>query len=292
MQPIICQEQKNSYYRISISSQSFATSMLRSHTHKEYELFYLDKGKCYYFIDHAVHFITAGTFVLIKPGIPHRTTYVRTDDGNKRILLLLNDDHFHALLKQIGLPSLSILSARPVVHLTPDDAQQAKKICYDIVAQQSSDEKFRDASANLLILELLLLLFRCVQTAPAIGESSDTPPNSAKVSKVNEAMHYIMENFARPISLKDIADSIYVSRGYISRAFNEVTGFKITDYINLQRINLAYTFLQTTDLSITEIAGNCGFESISYFDTLFRQYTGTSPQKYRRETGKQQDRNS
>ena len=70
---------------------------------------------------------------------------------------------------------------------------------------------------------------------------------------------------------------------YFSKKFRETTGFGVKEYLTHIRLQNAAHLLCTTDPSITEIAGICGFSDGNYFGDAFRKHYGMSPRAYRLE---------
>jgi AraC-like DNA-binding protein/ligand-binding sensor protein len=92
---------------------------------------------------------------------------------------------------------------------------------------------------------------------------------------------YIRENYTRKVRLKEVADVSGLSAPYFSTVFKEEMGENLSDYLNRLRVDRAAKLLLETDLSLSEIAGSCGFEDQSWFSKIFKSYTGSSPGKYR-----------
>ena len=68
----------------------------------------------------------------------------------------------------------------------------------------------------------------------------------------------------------------------MSRTFKEITGYGISEYLNIHRIREAKRLLEETDLSVQQIARKLGYESITYFEKVFKTYMTMSPLKYRK----------
>lgn len=60
-----------------------------------------------------------------------------------------------------------------------------------------------------------------------------------------------------------------------------MTGYTISEYTNIHRIR-AKRYLEETDMSISEIAHALGYESLTYFERMFKTYMTLSPLKYRK----------
>ena len=92
---------------------------------------------------------------------------------------------------------------------------------------------------------------------------------------------YIEMNLGEKIRASDLASLAGYSEYYMTRKFKEETGYFISDYVKFARIERAKLLLQSTDLSIVEIAGRLGFATRSYFSQAFREVTGMTPTQFR-----------
>jgi AraC-like DNA-binding protein len=105
-------------------------------------------------------------------------------------------------------------------------------------------------------------------------------------NKVYSITTYIHNNYTEDLSLNSIADQFYVSNYYLSHQFKKVTGFTLTEYIQLTRIRNAQSLLISTNKPITDIAFLSGFSSFSQFNRVFNNFVGTSPSKFRKNNQK------
>jgi AraC-like DNA-binding protein/ligand-binding sensor protein len=111
-------------------------------------------------------------------------------------------------------------------------------------------------------------------------------PHAAAMQKVE---NYIHENYTRKISLKEVADVAGLSAPYFSAIFKEEMGENLSKYLNRLRVERASRLLLETNMSLSEIAGDCCFEDQSWFSKNFKAYTGISPGKYRNNGGMVRD---
>ncbi|MDR0563101.1 MAG: helix-turn-helix domain-containing protein [Spirochaetaceae bacterium] len=108
-------------------------------------------------------------------------------------------------------------------------------------------------------------------------------------SALRKAERFIWENYTRKISLQEIATASGLSAPYFSTIFKEEMGENLSSYLNRIRVEKASRMLTETDLSLSEIAGACGFEDQSWFSKTFKHYIGVSPGKYRGQGGMTQE---
>jgi AraC-like DNA-binding protein/ligand-binding sensor protein len=102
---------------------------------------------------------------------------------------------------------------------------------------------------------------------------------------LRKAERYIWDHYTRRISLQEIAEISGLSAPYFSTIFKEEMGENLSSYLNRLRVEKAGHLLTETDLSLSDIAGSCGFEDQSWFSKIFKSYTGISPGKYRTQRG-------
>ncbi|EKQ56865.1 MULTISPECIES: AraC family transcriptional regulator [unclassified Clostridium] len=105
-------------------------------------------------------------------------------------------------------------------------------------------------------------------------------------SKMQNLLKYIEAHYLDNISLDIIAKDLGFSKFYISRIFSNKIGYQFNDYVNRLRINKAQKLLMETDLPITVIALECGFESQRNFNRIFKDLTSITPTKFRIESSK------
>ena len=96
-------------------------------------------------------------------------------------------------------------------------------------------------------------------------------------------MAYIQENYARKITLQEVADASAVSTRECLRCFQTSIRQSPMEYLVDYRIQMAAGLLETTDLSVTEIAMRTGWGSNSYFTKMFRRIRGKTPNAYRKD---------
>lgn len=114
-------------------------------------------------------------------------------------------------------------------------------------------------------------------------EKKDLSLNSVGLndSKLLIVTNYINENISAEIKLSDLAALAGISQFHFSRLFKQSVGISPIEYLLKQRIERAKLLLKNSELSVTEIALACGFNSHSHLGKYFRQLTGFSPSEYR-----------
>jgi len=100
--------------------------------------------------------------------------------------------------------------------------------------------------------------------------------------RIKQMLQYIQDHYAEDVSVDQIAASASISASECLRCFHDMIGTTPNQYLRDRRAQRAAELLCGTGLSVTEIAGQCGFQDGSYFARSFRQVCGCGPTAYRR----------
>ena len=96
-----------------------------------------------------------------------------------------------------------------------------------------------------------------------------------------QAIEYIDNNLSQSIKLEDLATHVGISKFHFSRLFKKSLGLSPHQYVMQQRIELAKQLLLTSNMSISDVALECGFNSHAHMGKYFRQIVGITPKAYR-----------
>jgi signal transduction histidine kinase/DNA-binding response OmpR family regulator len=99
---------------------------------------------------------------------------------------------------------------------------------------------------------------------------------------VRQAMAYMHDHYAEPLSREEIAVHVGLSQDYLTSCFHKELGLTPVAYLNRYRVQQARLLLKRTHKSVTEIALEVGFSGSSYFSRIFHRETGMSPADFRR----------
>lgn len=259
-------------------------SMQTKHFHDSCELYFLLEGERYYFIDRETYLVKKGMVVLINRQQIHKTS-MAGKSYHDRILLQISQEEFRPFLEQAGLVSLSRMFEENygVTELLEETWEQVRRLLYEIRDELEKRQGKYEGMVRLKLAEILVLIYRCRKNRvynKAGGEIS--PVQTAKHQKVHEVADYLLHHCDTDESLEELAERFFISKSYLSRIFREVTGFSVNEYRNITRIRKAKELLAGSEYSVTEISEVLGFESVTYFERVFKKLTDKTPLKYRR----------
>lgn len=123
---------------------------------------------------------------------------------------------------------------------------------------------------------IMILLSRFLH----IGQEQSARQNPIP-STILDAVNYIQTHLSGNITVEELAGRACLSTDHFSRCFYRHTGFRPLQFIHRKRVERAQFLVVTTHLSLAEIAGETGFDSVSHFARIFKSITGQTPGNYR-----------
>lgn len=105
-----------------------------------------------------------------------------------------------------------------------------------------------------------------------------------KRSDILSAVHYIQNNYQKPISANTAAKEVGISSAYFSTLFKQETGLSFTEYLTEFRMEKARQLLEDKSIYIYEIGDRVGYPDPNYFCKVFKRCTGMSPAAYRKKS--------
>ncbi|MGM0922956.1 MAG: helix-turn-helix transcriptional regulator [Bacillota bacterium] len=106
--------------------------------------------------------------------------------------------------------------------------------------------------------------------------------NSNQSKAVQVCKNYIFNHIFDQISIQDLAKKVNLNQVYLSQLFKKETGNPIGKYIQTEKLKESQKLLIQTDLSVADICMMLQFNDQSYFTSIFKKYTGQTPNQYRR----------
>ena len=104
---------------------------------------------------------------------------------------------------------------------------------------------------------------------------------NTKKEIVEKAIRFINENYTNDISLKEVADYLFISPYYLSHIFKDVTRKTFIEYLTSIKLDRAKELLTTTNLSVSNISLMLNYKDVNYFSKVFKKHTGVTPSQYR-----------
>ena len=138
-----------------------------------------------------------------------------------------------------------------------------------------------NAPGHELILKSLLLQAIAVLLPYGKEESLRPQLRTEHMGKLKLVLEYISEHYAEELSIAQLAKLCFFSEYHFMRFFKRHMNMTSIEYLNQYRLEMASRQLAETNLSVTSIALESGFNNISYFNRVFKRKFGVTPMEYR-----------
>lgn len=251
--------------------------------HESFEMVYIKRGKAVFEIAEYPAEIGPNDIIIIKPHQPHKFI-VKSETGCEFIVLSFKFvNNFASQHSDVSLEDfLNFVSGKESgVFITLKVSQ--KNDIITILNKILNEKKNPDIGSELLNYLLVMELFVLISRALKMEWESSIKNKSPKIKElIQVSVNYIHNNYERDISLKDIAQYVFLSTSYFTRAFKEEMGISPISYLLKLRIERAKELLKETDKRISDIALSVGFSNQQRFNDIFKKYVKLTPLQYRK----------
>ncbi|MGN0411606.1 MAG: helix-turn-helix domain-containing protein [Lachnospiraceae bacterium] len=178
---------------------------------------------------------------------------------------------------------LTVIS--PFIVITPEEYPEMhaemKKLLLDITEEYKNGSSFSEVDIYAQVLHMLSLIGRNYNSENKANLVHDRAKQEEYFDKFIKICDYINEHCSEDLTLEAVADMSGFSKFYFSKLFKQFTNVSFYRYVNQKRIAKAELLLINPENSITDVALNCGFSSLSPFIRMFKLIKGCTPTEFR-----------
>ena len=245
-------------YNIELAAKGRAVTKNRKTVMFEIELPLSDGGTSY--INSQEHAIESDTLICAKPG---QIRHTRAPFSCYYLHVMVKPGELYDAL--MDLPNF-IKTDKSEKYLA-----LFKRFCKHYGKGTLSDEMI----CQSITLEIFYYLI-----ADTVRTTEREQVKTNNYATIESTVAYIKENLTADLSLEALADRAGFSSIYFHKCFRTSVGMTIREYVEAQRIKRATMLLVQSNMTLTEIAYECGFSSQSYFSFAFRRKMGMTPREY------------
>ncbi|HEY5562293.1 MAG TPA: AraC family transcriptional regulator [Clostridiaceae bacterium] len=254
-----------------------------THRHNFIEFSYVIKGIGSEVVNNKKHILEPGVFSLILPYQVH-TLYSEPDNPITFYVGAISMESFFASTGiWSGLDSLLFKSQdeMPVYSLFQGDMDERMKTIFSIMLESfDSNNAWSELMFRAKLLEALVLFDRNRTeednlTVNIIKSSTDIKSDFWSI------VYYVQTNYNENINLKKLSAEFHLSTSYISTSFKKHIGENYLDFLNGIRIQNACALLTSTNMTITDVGYEVGYESYAAFYRMFYKRMGISAKVYK-----------
>lgn len=253
-----------------------ADHIVLTHRHKEMELIAMVHGQADFYINAAHYHLATGDTLLISPYALHRATV--SAEANSVYDCLCFD--LSLLPPPLGTPLREGLeSGRTSIthpHISASASPAAQLFACATAAFFACEKQ--ETGWEYEAIGHLTLLFAVLQHNSMFSTAAGGTQDADFCIRV---INYIHAHYQEPITSATAAEQLYMNNSYFCRRFKAGFGTCFARYLAAYRIEKAKLLLSDTQVPITEVVEETGFQGFSYFDKVFRRLTGYTPSAYR-----------
>lgn len=235
------------------------------HLHSGMEIVYVTRGTLVLGVGYELYQLEKGDLAIVFPNLIHH--YQVFGKGKKEAFYLV-----------------------PQMSLSGSFMEELQQYCpkNPVIKKEDVHPDVKDAILKLYkekkrsqILEqayIQIILVRCMQCFELIPRG-----NYEKDDIIYRTVSYIAKNFKEELSLDNMAKELGVSKYVLSRVFSSTFHTNFNQYLNEHRLNYVIALLEHTDMSITDICMEAGFQSLRTFHRVFQEKYKKTPREYRNE---------
>lgn len=254
-------------------------TLVPAHWHNDVELIVIKKGTGTISVDMEPQTVSAGDIILVRPGQIHSISQ-HDNDAMEYENILFRPDLLYSQNTDLRTLEYFDLYFNPEYDLPwhidhSNSSHKELAECINAIDTLCSERpRYYELSVKAYLFQFFYLLFSGQKTPVySTGRKS--------LDKVKQMIAYIEEHYMEPITVQSAADYMGFSNSHFMKFFKQNMHTTFTSYLNHYRLTIAGRLLLTTDDNILVISEKTGFNNLSYFNRLFKQYFHMTPREYR-----------
>lgn len=250
------------------------------HFHREIEIVQTVKGRMYYEVDGESGYLSEGEILLVNKGVSHMErsesaeaycSYLKINvDRQLKSFIPSHERLLHTFASSGSFVKCRVFKEKSELH----------DIFEDTIRDFAKDQPARDYSVRAGVMRIIAFMIN-----EKLIEMFSENVESA-LDRFLPAADFVAQNYSSNIELESVCELMNINKYHFCHLFKKATGSTFNDFVTYVRLYYAEKALGTTTDSISDIAFNCGFNSIQNFTRVFKKHKFISPKEYRKSYGK------
>ena len=265
-----------------IKEESFEYNDFPFHSHAEYEIILILESSGQRFVGDNITDFTAVDLCLFGSNLPHKfhSKGISSKDAVSQVVI-----QFHENFLGTGF-----FDRKPFQQIRELLNRSARGLCFTGDTRVSMAERIRQLPSKNpaeAIIEVLHVLHELslsqdyfFLSSPGFAHASSVDEHSGRMTRVYD---YIVQHFKRDLTLDEVAAVAHLSPSAFCRYFKKFTRKTLSEFLIDFRIGHACKLLQVSQLGISQISMEAGFNNVSYFNRKFKAIKGRTPMEYQRQ---------
>jgi AraC-like DNA-binding protein len=247
------------------------------HFHPEYELVFIEGADGTRHVGEHISRFESSDLVLIGPYIPHLNFDYGIKTDYQKTVLHLQPDFLNGVLQKA--PELAAI--HQLFEKSSHGIAFSGKIKAIVGKMLQNLHQFSPFEQFLEVLRLLQILANSDEMSLLHDAPVENQFNKKAQERLQLLYRFIDENYQRKIEILEIANLCHMTEAAFCRYFKKMTRLTFTDFLNHYRISQAKRLL-LLDKNVSETCYECGFESVSYFNRIFKKITLENPSGFKK----------
>lgn len=249
---------------------------LHNHYHLSCEMIFVEKGRVRFTIGETEYLAEENSVVFISSYEQHA---VHVCQGPyHRYFALVQPGELERAFPSSNLPGVFKNRPEGFSHCVSlgKFGQEPKHIFSRLLEEFQGNSPLKEHMIKSLLEQFLILVYRACP-------ENFSPAESGAGGRIREVQRYIEANFAQDLRISDLAQKFYMNHCYLTHLFKKQIGYSPKQYLLLNRLSYGQELLETSRLSVSQIAFQCGFGDANNFIRAFRESYGMSPTQFRQQ---------
>lgn len=247
------------------------------HYHPEIELVYVEASKGIRHVGKNISDFEESDLLLIGSNVPHLNFDYKIQTECRQLVLQMRENLFHEVIMPVPeFQGIKELLGRSYLGLS--FFGETKEMVVKKLLQIKTEDSF---NSFMSLIEILQILSKSNDFKELNTEDTRVKWFFNDKIRMGTIYDYIHENYDKNPNVNVIAEDVNLSTPAFCRYFKKQTNMTFTDFVNNYRINQAKLLLLQNE-SITDVCFHVGFESLSYFNKLFKKYIGETPSAFKK----------
>lgn len=247
------------------------------HSHPEYEIVYIKAASGTRHVGNHISTFNGSDLVLIGSDIPHLNFDYSIKTEYQKVVIHLKkdfvDQHFQHAPELSSIKTLFEQSKKGIAFLGANKELVGKKL-FEL-------EQLKPFDQYVQIIEILQQLSKIEEIELLHQETYRTKYKSKEQERLQIIYSFIDKNYHRKIEISEIAEICFMTKEAFCRYFKKMTQYTFTEFLNRYRVSHSKRYLMKGE-RVSEASFQSGFQSLSYFNRIFKKFTNENPTRFRR----------
>lgn len=264
------------------------------HNHKEVELIYIPKGEMTFTVAGNQIVLNKNKIIFINSFVVHSSEVTWSDTTEMQLLQFDPNITYNTASLYEYKYLMPFMSENDIPYYIFEvdfhkDYTALLNLMREILIEFQMKSIAYEISIKAALYKILTLLYR---NEILSFSQNNIYKQKELLKKLEKVLAFVERNYFEDISVEDACNLTNFNYSYFCRLFREASGKSFIEYLNFVRVSVAEKLMLTTDKSITDIIGETGFSSMSYFNRVFKSVKGVSPSSYRKANSLQKHKNN